>query len=85
MVGGRNFLLTAIAVYLASEWSGSLWCLNWMGDSWQWSRGFFKAGIIFLLVMTASHVPRSFGASDKTKAFLGSCPGIYMLWMLFQH
>ncbi len=85
MAGGRNFLLTGIAVYLAGEWSGSLWCLNWMGDSWQWSRGFFKAGIIFLLVMAASHLPRSLADSDRVRAILGSCPGVYILWMLFQH
>ncbi|MBI9092278.1 MAG: hypothetical protein JEZ12_23945 [Desulfobacterium sp.] len=85
MAGGRNFLLTGIAVYLASEWSGSLWCLNWMGDSWQWSRGFFKAGIIFLLVMAASHLPRSLADSDRVRAILGSCPAVYILWMLFQH
>ncbi|MCP4119172.1 MAG: hypothetical protein GY737_27960 [Desulfobacteraceae bacterium] len=85
MAGGRNFLLTGIAVYLSSEWSGSLWCLNWMGDSWQWSRGFFKSGIIFLLVMAASHLPRSLAASDRVKALLGSCPAVYILWMLFQH
>jgi hypothetical protein len=85
MAGGRNFLLTGIAVYLASEWAGSLWCLNWMGDSWQWSRGFFKSGIIFLLVMAASHLPRSLAASDRVKALLGACPAVYILWMLFQH
>ena len=85
MAGGRNFLLTGVAVYLASEWSGSLWCLNWTGDSWQWSRGFFKSGIIFLLVMAASHLPQSLAASDRGKALLGACPAAYILWMLFQH
>ena len=85
MQGGRNFLLSGIAVYLTSEWSGSIWCLNWFGDSWQWSRGFFKAGIIFLLVMAASHLPRSLAGSDRAKALFGISPCIYILFMLFQH
>ncbi len=85
MTSGRNFLLTGLAVFLTSEWSGSLWCLNWLGDSWQWSRGFFKAGIIFLLAMAASHLPQKLAASDKAKAFLGACPAIVILLMLFQH
>ncbi|RLC30958.1 MAG: hypothetical protein DRH32_04945 [Deltaproteobacteria bacterium] len=53
----RSFLLTGIVIYLASEWSGSIWCLNWLGDSWRWSKGFFKAAVIFLLVMTSVHLP----------------------------
>ncbi len=85
MHGGRNYLLTGIAVYLVSEWSGSLWCLNWFGDSWQWSRGFFKAGIIFLLVMTASHLPQSLARSDRIKALFAASPGVYILFMMFQH
>jgi len=85
LYGGRNFLLTGIAVYLISEWSGSLWCLNWLGDSWQWSRGFFKAGIIFLLVMAASHLPSRFARWDRMRAMFGACPAVVILWMLFHH
>lgn len=81
---GRNFLLAGIVVYLMSEWSGSLWCLNWLGDTWQWSRGFLKAAIIFLLAMLASHLPPSMAGSKKAKALFGICPGIYIFIMLFQ-
>ena len=47
----RNFLLTGVVIYLAGEWSGSLWCLNWLGDTWRWSGGFFKSAVVFLLVI----------------------------------
>lgn len=81
---GRNFLLAGIVVYLMSEWSGSLWCLNWLGETWQWSRGFLKAAIIFLLAMLASHLPHSMAGSHRAKALFGIFPGIYIFIMLFQ-
>lgn len=85
MQNGRNFLLTGIAVYLISEWAGSLWCLNWFGDSWIWNKGFFKASIVFLLVMASCHLPPSFSKSHRTKAILGSSPAVFILWMIFHH
>ncbi len=81
----RNILLTGIVIYLASEWSGSLWCLNWLGDSWRWSKGFFKAAIIFLLVMTSFHLPPSLANSPRTRAIIGSCPALFIIWMIFIH
>ena len=81
----RNILLTGIVIYLASEWSGSLWCLNWLGDSWRWSKGFFKAAIIFLLVMTGFHLPPSLSNSPRSRAIIGSCPALFIIWMIFVH
>jgi hypothetical protein len=81
----RNILLTGIVIYLASEWSGSLWCLNWLGDSWRWSKGFFKAAIIFLLVMTSFHLPPSLSNSPRARAIIGSCPALFIIWMIFVH
>ncbi|MFH1154573.1 MAG: hypothetical protein V1793_12225 [Pseudomonadota bacterium] len=82
---GRNYLLTGIALFLTSEWSGSLWCLNWLGDSWQWSRGFFRGSVVFLLVMTACHLPRSLYASMAVRSVACSLPGLFCLWMIFFH
>ncbi len=81
----RNILLTGIVIYLTSEWSGSLWCLNWLGDSWRWSRGFFKAAIIFLLVMTSFHLPPSLSKSPRIRAIIGSFPALFIIWMIFVH
>ena len=79
---GSNFLLTGIAVYLISELAGSMWCLSWFGDTWMWNKGFFKASIVFLLVMAVFHLPNSHSKSYKTKAVLSSFPAIFTLWMV---
>ena len=83
--GGRNALLAGTCIYLGSEWNGSLWCLNWYGDSWHWSRGFFKAAILFLLVMAALHLPPNLIRHKWIRATAGSLPGLFMIWMLFYH
>ena len=85
MYRARNFLLTGIVIYLASEWSGSLWCLNWLGDTWRWSGGFFKSTVIFLLVMASFHLPPSFAKSLQIRAIIGSGPALFIIWMIFYH
>ncbi|MCG8633103.1 MAG: hypothetical protein MI863_04700 [Desulfobacterales bacterium] len=83
--GGRNTLLLGTCIYLASEWTGSLWALNWLGDSWQWSHGFFKAAILFLLVMTACHLPARVLKNRILHSLSGILPGSFLLWMIFYH
>ena len=81
----RYQALTGVFIYLCSEWSGSFWCLNWFGDSWQWSSGFFKSSLLFLLVMALFHLPVSLGRNRWIKVMLGSLPGTFALWMIFFH
>lgn len=81
----RYQALAGVFIYLCSEWSGSLWCLNWFGDSWQWSSGFFKSSLLFLLVMALFHLPVSLGRNRWIKVILGSLPGTFALWMIFFH
>lgn len=83
--GGRNFLLAGTCFFLAGEWTGSLWALNWLGDPWQWSRGFFKAAILFLLVMAACHLPVPLSHNRFGRAAFGILPGIFSVWMVFFH
>ncbi|MCD4718615.1 MAG: hypothetical protein K8S13_01980 [Desulfobacula sp.] len=83
--GARNILLAGTCVYLASEWAGSLWCLNWFGDSWRWSHGFFKASILFLLVMAVCHLPAVIARNRIGRGIIGTLPGIFILWMIFFH
>jgi len=85
MKKGRNFLLAGATIYLAGEWAGSLWCLNWLGDSWQWSKGFFKASAVFLLAMMVLHLPPFFTNRKRAKAVFGSLPALFMLWMILYH
>jgi len=81
----RNPLLFGAVIYLSSEWSGSLWCLNWFGDAWRWSDGFLKASMLFLMVMTVSHLPQVLGRNKLLRTILGSLPGSFALWMIFFH
>ena len=81
----RFYLLCGTFIYLVSEWSGSLWCLNWFGESWLWSNGFFKASLLFLLVMLACHMPPAFGKNKLLRTITGSMPGCFALWMIFFH
>ncbi|MDD9302616.1 MAG: hypothetical protein HUK40_09885 [Desulfobacter sp.] len=85
--GGRNTLLAGACVYLAGEWTGSLWCLNWLGDSWQWSHGFFKASILFLLVMAACHQPKPKDGPrhPAIQGITGALPGLFGIYMIFFH
>lgn len=81
----RFYLLIGTFIYLISEWSGSLWCLNWFGESWLWSPGFLKASMLFLLIMLGCHMPQLLGKNKLLKTILGSFPGCFALWMIFYH
>ncbi len=81
----RNLLLMGLVIFLCSEWSGSWWCLNWLGDSWRWNQVFFKAAMVFILVMLACHLPPSLAKSSKIKAIFGALPMLFLLWIIFYH
>ncbi len=78
-------LLAGTCIYLTSEFAGSLWCLNWFGESWRWSNGFFKSSMVFLLVMLLCHLPGKLGENRFLTTILGSLPGCFILWMIFFH
>ncbi len=81
----RLYQLGGIFIYLVSEWAGSIWCLNWFGESWLWSHGFFKASIVFLLVMLACHMPSVLENNKLFRTIIGSLPACFILWMIFFH
>ncbi|SMD13172.1 hypothetical protein SAMN02746065_1472 [Desulfocicer vacuolatum DSM 3385] len=81
----RTVLLWGLVVFLCSEWAGSWWCLNWLGDSWQWSKGFFKAAIVFMLVMLTCHLPPSLMRKSWIKGMTGSLPALFLMWTIFYH
>ena len=43
----RNFLLLGTAVFLAGEFSGFTWRMQWMGDYWCWNANFLEATLFF--------------------------------------
>ena len=84
-IRARNLLLIGLVTFFCSEWSGSWWCLNWLGDSWRWNKIFFKAAMVFILVMLACHLPPTLAKSSKSRAVFGSLPVFFLIWMIFYH
>jgi hypothetical protein len=80
-----NWMLTGAVLFLISEFSGSWWCLDWLGDSWQWSKGFLKASTVFLTAMLSCHIPANWNMSDEIRGIIGSLPAAGTLWVLFLH
>ena len=81
----RTMILTGLVLFLCSEWAGSWWCLNWFGDSWRWSRNFFKAAMVFMVVMLSCHLPPWVARHPRIKAVTGTLPALFLLWIIFHH
>lgn len=74
----RNFLLLGTAVFLAGEFSGFTWRMQWMGDYWCWNANFLEATLFFLLVTAAVHLPPSWAAKPRIRATAQAVPGLLM-------
>lgn len=82
---GRNFLLLGMACFLGGEFSGSLWCLLWLGEYWRWTNNFLMATLMFLLMMPAFHLPPRLAAKPVLKALLGGLPGLILFALTIVH
>jgi len=82
---GRTFLILGGAFFLAGEFSGSVWSLNWLGDFWRWSRGFFESTAMFLLISAAFHLPAKWSVSTTVRAVFGAAPGLLILGLTIIH
>lgn len=76
---GRNFLMLGSCFYLASEFAGCLWSLNGWGDSWSWSKGFFRSSILFLIMMVGCHLPPKWLKANWGRAMAGAVPAFVIL------
>ena len=81
----RNWVLVGATAYLTSEFAGSVWCLRWWGDYWHWSKGFFMAAIMFLLVMMGVHLPARWNVSRGVRGLILMVPLGLILWQMFFH
>ncbi len=81
---GRNFTLLGASFFLAGEFSGSYWCLQWWGDTWHWSKGFMLAMVVFLLSMLSRHVPLALFNKKPLQTLLNLFPplGILSIYLL---
>ena len=52
-----NTLIAGALLFLASELSGTIWCMRGWGDIWHWSANFFESAALFLLLMLPLHIP----------------------------
>lgn len=82
---GRIFLLLGGALFLGGEFAGSVWCLNWLGDFWRWSRGFFESALMFLVIVMAFHLPPKPAASPRLRAVFGAAPGLLIFGLAMIH
>lgn len=77
----RNFLLLGTAVFLAGEFSGFTWRMQWLGDYWCWNANFLESTLYFLLVTAAVHLPPSWAAKPRLRAAALAIPGLLMICM----
>jgi hypothetical protein len=50
-------LILGAVLFLGSEFSGTFWSSLSYGDTWHWSRNFFRSSAIFLILMLPLHAP----------------------------
>lgn len=81
----RNFLLVGTAVFLAGEFSGFTWRMQWLGDYWCWNANFLEATLFFLLVTAASHLPPAWAAKPRLRAAAQAAPGLVIVGLFMTH
>ncbi|MCF8033103.1 MAG: hypothetical protein K9K66_16215 [Desulfarculaceae bacterium] len=81
----RNFLLVGTAVFLAGEFSGFTWRMQWLGDYWCWNANFLEATLYFLLVTAAAHLPPAWAAKPRLRATAQAIPGLLMTGLFMTH
>ncbi|MFZ0447986.1 MAG: hypothetical protein WAL98_01980 [Desulfatiglandaceae bacterium] len=76
---GRNFLLLGTVLFLASEYSGMVWCQNGWGDMWRWSSGHLESVFVFLYLMLAFHIPSNREKARGIQSLVAGMGGFVML------
>lgn len=77
-----NFTLLGAIIFIAGEFSGSMWAQLAYGDSWRWSKNFFTSGAMFLLALLVSHIPKLW-KKNKNIEILFSIVPILIILILF--
>ncbi len=76
---GRNFLLLGAILFLASEYSGMIWCQNGWGDVWRWGGGHLQSVFIFLYLMLAFHIQESKKGVRGIRSIVAGMSGFVLL------
>jgi len=69
-----NFTLLGAILFIAGEFSGSMWAQLAYGDSWRWSKNFFTSGAMFLLALLGSHLAPSWIKNKNVQILLSIIP-----------
>ncbi|MDD3859754.1 MAG: hypothetical protein PHW83_06105 [Bacteroidales bacterium] len=77
-----NFTLLGAILFIAGEFSGSMWAQLAYGDSWRWSKNFFTSGAMFLLALLGSHLAPSW-IKNKNFQILFSIIPLLIIIILF--
>jgi ABC-type transport system involved in cytochrome c biogenesis permease subunit len=77
-----NFTLLGAILFIAGEFSGSMWAQLAYGDSWRWSKNFFTSGAMFLLALLGSHLAPSW-IKNKNLQILFSIIPLLIIIILF--
>jgi len=76
---GRNFLLFSAVLFLASEYSGIIWCQQEFGDFWMWNPNFMQSTIIMSYLMLAFHIPGKGKRAEDFRSLIGGLSGIFVI------
>lgn len=72
LVKGRTYLLIGFAVFLASQFFGSLWSLQGWGDYWVWGKMTFIGVVMWFYIMFVIHIRYVRACGEGFEATAGS-------------
>jgi hypothetical protein len=72
-------LILGAVLFLGAEFSGTLWSSLSYGDTWHWSRNFFRSSAVFLLLMLPLHAPASFRKNVRAAGLGTLCTAAVIL------
>ena len=76
---GRNFLLLGTIFFLASEYSGMVWCQNGWGDVWRWGGAHLLSVYVFLYLMLAFHIQEKKSGVRGIRSLVAGMSGVVLL------
>ncbi len=72
-----NHLVAGTGLFLAGEFCGFTWALNWLGDYWRWGRNFLEATTVFLGITVVLHLPVRWSSNPRARAWAIAIAGCF--------
>jgi hypothetical protein len=77
---GRIYLLIGFIVFLASQFSGSIWSLQGWGDYWMWGKNSLAGVVIWFYIMFVIHCRYIYACRGRFEAGVGSLQFLMVLF-----